>query len=72
METRLTQLKLAFMVVFLADFILEVFACEVAVESLIGLDCVLLRYSFCFHFVCPYAGHISTRLNVLVIRFPLS
>ena len=37
----------------LADFILEAFACEVAVEGLISLYCVLLEYLFCFHFVCP-------------------
>ena len=67
MEPRFTQLKLAFMMVFLPDFILEAFAGQVAVKGFIGLDWFLLQYSFCFHFVCPYAGHISTRLNVLVI-----
>ena len=36
------------MAVGLADFILKVSASQVAVEGFIGLDCVLLRYSFVF------------------------
>ena len=68
MEPRFTQFKLAFMMVFLPDFILEAYAGQVTVEGFISLDCVFLKYSFCFHFVCPYAGHTSTRLSVLVIR----
>ena len=72
MEPRFTQLKLAFMVVFLSDFILEAYAGQITVEGFVSLYCVLLQYSFCFHFVCPYAGHTSTRLIVLVIRCPNS
>ena len=67
MEPKFTKLKLTFMMVFLPDFILEASAGQVTVEGFVSLDCVLLQHSFRFHFVCPCAGHICTRLIVLVI-----
>ena len=52
------------MMIFLADIILEAFACEISVKGFVSLDCVLLQYSFLFSF-----RFVPSLFTVLAVTF---